>query len=90
MGIKFISPNKESGSNPIKYDEPLSYFAISEFIARTIEDNPFDQATINIRSLLSNLPTSAMVAENENSKMILYSDQPYIQLDNGMWTKYPQ
>lgn len=90
VGIKFISPNKESGSNPIKYDEPLSYFAISEFIARTIEDNPFDQATINIRSLLSNLPTSAMVAENENSKMILYSDQPYIQLDNGMWTKYPQ
>jgi cellulose synthase operon protein YhjU len=89
VGIKFISPNKREVVRPVKNSEPLSYFAISEFIARTIEDNPFNNANINIRSLLSNLPTSAMVAENENSKMILYSDQPYIQLDNGMWTKYP-
>lgn len=89
VGIKFISPNKRAVANPIKNNELLSYFAISEFIARTIEENPFNNANINIRSLLSNLPTSAMVAENENSKMILYSDQPYIQLGNGMWTKYP-
>lgn len=89
VGIKFIGPNKRATTKPVKNSEPLSYFAISEFIARTIEENPFNNSTINIRSLLSNLPTSAMVAENENSKMILYSEQPYIQLGNGIWTKYP-
>jgi len=39
---------------------------------------------------LENLPKAPKVAENEGTIMMYINQRPYIQLDGGDWTPYPQ
>ena len=85
--VKFIGPDiKHDGLNVV--DETMSYFSLSELINNTMKLDLFT-GTVPINRVLDNLPTSAKVAENEDTVMMYIKGQPYIQLDGGEWTKYP-
>ncbi|CCQ11148.1 FIG002337: predicted inner membrane protein [Pseudoalteromonas luteoviolacea B = ATCC 29581] len=89
VGIKFISSTQNKIGQGLKYREPVSYFALSELIARTLHNNPFDGRNIDLEELLSDLPQSTMVAENKGTKMIVFDNKPFIQLDGESWQRYP-
>jgi len=85
--VKFIGPDiKHTGLNVV--DETMSYFSLSELINNTMKLDLFT-GTVPINRVLDNLPTSAKVAENQDTVMMYIKGQPYIQLDGGEWTKYP-
>ncbi|NUJ23867.1 MULTISPECIES: cellulose biosynthesis protein BcsG, partial [unclassified Pseudoalteromonas] len=79
--VKFIGPDiKHDGLNVV--DETMSYFSLSELINNTMKLDLFT-GTVPINRVLDNLPTSAKVAENEDTVMMYIKGQPYIQLDGG-------
>jgi hypothetical protein len=86
--IKFIGPNI-SHTGLIEITDSTSYFALSEIISRALRSNVFSGNT-SIRSLLEDLPLAPKVAENEDTIMMYINKRPYIQLDGGEWTLYPQ
>jgi cellulose synthase operon protein YhjU len=88
VGIKFIGPNYKVKQKTIVSSEPVSYLALSELLARVNQTNPFESPS-NLATLLSGLPTTPVVAENSGVKMLMYSGQPYVQLDDGEWQRYP-
>lgn len=86
--VKFIGANvKHSGL--IEVSEPTSYFALSELVNRALRSDVFSGAG-SIRGLLDNLPIAPKVAENQDTIMMYINQRPYIQLDGGEWTAYPQ
>ncbi|MDN3376975.1 MULTISPECIES: cellulose biosynthesis protein BcsG [unclassified Pseudoalteromonas] len=86
--IKFIGPNvRHSGLIEVK--DSTSYFGLSEIISRALRNDIFSGES-SIQSLLDNLPRAPKVAENEDTIMMYIGNKPYIQLDGGEWTAYPQ
>ncbi|CAM3811541.1 MULTISPECIES: cellulose biosynthesis protein BcsG [Pseudoalteromonas] len=86
--VKFIGANvKHSGL--IEVSDPTSYFALSELVSRALRNDVFSGAG-SIRALLENLPVAPKVAENQDTIMMYINKRPYIQLDGGEWTAYPQ
>lgn len=86
--IKFIGPNvRHTGLIEVK--DSTSYFGLSEIISRALRNDVFAGKS-SIQSLLDNLPRAPKVAENEDTIMMYINNRPYIQLDGGEWTLYPQ
>ncbi|WP_024610235.1 cellulose biosynthesis protein BcsG [Pseudoalteromonas sp. TB64] len=88
VAIKFIGPDVQSYSQ-IVIDESTSYFALSELINKTLQTNLFG-GNSSIANLLENLPKAPKVAENADTIMMYVNKRPYIQLDGGDWSAYPQ
>ncbi|MBU77189.1 MAG: cellulose biosynthesis protein BcsG [Pseudoalteromonadaceae bacterium] len=85
--VKFIGP-KLQHSQLTEVNETMSYFSLSELINNAFELDIF-AAKVPVKRVLDNLPTSAKVAENQDTVMMYFKNEPYIQLDGGEWTKYP-
>jgi len=85
--VKFIGP-KLQHSQLTEVNETMSYFSLSELINNAFELDIF-AAKVPVKRVLDNLPTSEKVAENQDTVMMYFKNEPYIQLDGGEWTKYP-
>ena len=88
VAIKFIGPNVQPYSQ-IVIDDSTSYFALSELVSKTLQTDVFggNNSTAN---LVENLPKAPKVAENADTIMMYVNKRPYIQLDGGDWSVYPQ
>ncbi|MGO2010660.1 MAG: cellulose biosynthesis protein BcsG [Pseudoalteromonas sp.] len=86
--IKFIGPNVRH-SELIEVKDSTSYFGLSEIISRALSNDVFSGKS-SIQSLLVDLPLAPKVAENEDTIMMYMNNRPYIQLDGGEWTAYPE
>ena len=74
----------------IVIDQPSSYLALSELVARSVDGKIFTEASVNWQDLLKGLPQTAPVSENDNAIVIQYQGKPYIRLNGGDWVPYPQ
>jgi cellulose synthase operon protein YhjU len=88
VAIKFIGPDIHSDSQII-IDKSTSYFALSEIISKSLQTNLFG-GNGSIANLLERLPRAPKVAENADTIMMYVNKRPYIQLDGGDWSIYPQ
>ncbi|GAB0110418.1 cellulose biosynthesis protein BcsG [Pseudoalteromonas distincta] len=88
VAIKFIGPDVKSYSQVV-IDESTSYFALSELVSKTLQTNVFG-GNNSVASLFENLPKAPKVAENADTIMMYVNQRPYIQLDGGDWSAYPQ
>ncbi|WP_289107406.1 cellulose biosynthesis protein BcsG [uncultured Pseudoalteromonas sp.] len=88
VAIKFIGSDVQNYSQ-IVVNESTSYFALSEIVSKTLKTNVFG-GNNSVANLLENLPKAPKVAENEGTIMMYINQRPYIQLDGGDWTPYPQ
>lgn len=86
--IKFIGPDVQSLSQ-IVIDDSTSYFALSELVAKALDTNFFG-GNNTAANLVDNLPKAPKVAENSGTIMMYINKRPYIQLDDGDWSVYPQ
>lgn len=89
VGIKFIGM-KAPQPTEIVVDQPSSYLALSELVARSVDGKLFTEASVNWQDLLKGLPQTAPVSENDNAIVIQYQGKPYIRLNGGDWVPYPQ
>jgi hypothetical protein len=71
-------------------DQPSSYLALSELVARSVDGKIFTEDSVNWQALLKGLPQTAPVSENDNAIVIQYQGKPYIRLNGGDWVPYPQ
>lgn len=88
VAIKFIGKNVQSYSQTL-VSESTSYFGLSELISGVLSTN-FFAGNGNIADLVDTLPRAPKVAENADTIMMYVNKRPYIQLDGGDWTPYPQ
>ncbi|KPW04447.1 cellulose biosynthesis protein BcsG [Pseudoalteromonas sp. P1-11] len=88
VAIKFIGSDVQNYSQ-IVVNKSTSYFALSEIVSKTLKTNVFG-GNNSVANLLENLPKAPKVAENEGTIMMYINQRPYIQLDGGDWTPYPQ
>lgn len=89
-GIKFFGMKAPHQGAPIEIDQPSSFLAISELVARSVDGKLFTEDSVNWDSLTSNLPQTAPVSENANAIVIQYQNKPYVRLNGGDWVPYPQ
>ncbi|AMH17520.1 cellulose biosynthesis protein BcsG [Hafnia paralvei] len=89
VGIKFIGM-KAPQPTEIIVDQPSSYLALSELVARSVDGKIFTESSVNWQALLKGLPQTAPVSENDNAIVIQYQGKPYIRLNGGDWVPYPQ
>jgi cellulose synthase operon protein YhjU len=88
VAIKFIGPDVQNYSQ-IVVDDSTSYFALSELVSKALQTDVFG-GNNSVANLLENLPTAPKVAENEGTIMMYVNQRPFIQLDGGDWSAYPQ
>ena len=88
VAIKFIGSDVQNYSQ-IVVDDSTSYFALSELVSKALQTDVFG-GNNSVANLLENLPTAPKVAENEGTIMMYVNQRPFIQLDGGDWSAYPQ
>lgn len=88
VAIKFIGKNVQSYSQTL-VSESTSYFGLSELISSVLSTN-FFAGNGHIADLVEALPRAPKVAENADTIMMYVNKRPYIQLDGGDWTPYPE
>ncbi|KTC89734.1 cellulose biosynthesis protein BcsG [Fluoribacter dumoffii] len=88
VGIKFIG--LKSKPTQIQLNEPSSYLAISELMARLVDGKIFKQENASLQELTKNLPKTAFVSSNEGVTVMKYQDKFYILLKgDSNWVPYP-
>ncbi len=90
VGVKFIGMKAPHQGSPIEINQPSSYLAISELVARSVDGKNFVADRVDWNALTSNLPQTAPVSENANAVVIQYQGKPWVRLGGGDWVPYPQ
>lgn len=88
VGIKFFGIKSKSAQ--IQINDPSSYLAVSELIARLVDGKIFNQDNVSLETLTRNLPKTAFVSSNEGVTVMKYQDKFYILLKgDSNWVPYP-
>jgi len=92
VGVKLVGMGAPASGGPRHVPEASSFLALSELVARVYTLNaqspPADR---DWDSLLTGLPVTPAVSENEGAKVVDYEGKPYLQLQGSSnWTPYPE
>lgn len=90
VGIKFVGMKAKHQGNMIEIDQPSSFLAISELVARLVDGKDFVADQVDWDALIKNLPQTAPVSENANAVVVQYQGKPWVRLNGGDWVPYPQ
>ncbi|WHP80196.1 cellulose biosynthesis protein BcsG [Edwardsiella anguillarum] len=90
VGVIFSGMKAPAPASPVLVDRPSSYLALSELVVRSLDGKIFTQPSVDWQALVSNLPQSAAVSENDNAIVMMYQGKPYVRLNGGDWVPYPQ
>lgn len=89
VGIKFFGMQAPHQGGALEVQEPSSYLAISELIARSVNGQLFSSTQPDWSALVQDLPQTAVVSENENAVVMAFQGKSYIRLNKGDWVLYP-
>ena len=88
--VKFFGMKAPHQGTAIDINQPSSYLAISELVARAVDGKIFTEETVDWSAFTGNLPQTAAVSENSNTVVMQYQGKPYVRLNGGAWVPYPQ
>lgn len=88
--VKFFGMKAPHQGAAVDINQPSSYLAISELVARAVDGKIFTEDTVNWSAFTGNLPQAASVSENSNTVVMEYQGKPYVRLNGGTWVPYPQ
>ena len=88
--IKFFGMKAPHQDAAIDINQPSSYLAISELVARAVDGKIFTEDSVDWSAFTGNLPQTAAVSENSNAVVVQYQGKPYVRLNGGSWVPYPQ
>ena len=76
---------------PLNVEENVSYFALSALLSRIMEHDFLSPgATLSLEELVSGLPLTEAVSENEGAIVLNYQGEPYLKLEGREWIRYPR
>lgn len=91
VGIKFTGLKTPNTKPPLQVSVPTSYLALSELISRLMDGRIFKDAELNLPTLVSGLPETAVVSSNEGVTVIDYQGNPFVLLKgDSSWVPYPK
>lgn len=88
--IKFFGMKAPHQGAAIDINQPSSYLAISDLVARAVDGKIFTEDSVDWSAFTGNLPQTAAVSENSNAVVVQYQGKPYVRLNGGSWVPYPQ
>ncbi|MEX3020426.1 cellulose biosynthesis protein BcsG [Kluyvera sp. STS39-E] len=88
--VKFFGMKAPHQGAAIDINQPSSYLAISELVARAVDGKIFTEDSVDWSAFTGNLPQTAAVSENSNTVVMQYQGKPYVRLNGGAWVPYPQ
>ncbi|MFC3188777.1 cellulose biosynthesis protein BcsG [Pseudocitrobacter faecalis] len=88
--VKFFGMKAPHQGAPIVIDQPSSYLAVSELVARAVDGKMFNEDSVDWQAYTNSLPQTAPVSENSNAVVMQYQGKPYVRLNGGDWVPYPQ
>ena len=88
--VKFFGMKAPHQGTAIDINQPSSYLAISELVARAVDGKIFTEDNVDWSAFTGNLPQTAAVSENSNTVVMQYQGKPYVRLNGGAWVPYPQ
>lgn len=88
--IKFFGMKAPHQGAAIDINQPSSYLAVSELVARAVDGKIFTEDSVDWSAFTGNLPQTAAVSENSNAVVVQYQGKPYVRLNGGSWVPYPQ
>ena len=88
--VKFFGMKAPHPGAAVDINQPSSYLAISELVARAVDGKIFTEDTVDWSAFTGNLPQTAPVSENSNTVVMQYQGKPYVRLNGGSWVPYPQ
>ncbi|MDW5377123.1 cellulose biosynthesis protein BcsG [Halomonas sp. HP20-15] len=90
VGLKLTGMAQPRQGEPLRVSEPTSYLAVSELVSRLVASDMFGAERVDWPGLLSGLPSTAPVSENEAVVVMPYQGVPYVRLKGDGWMPYPQ
>jgi cellulose synthase operon protein YhjU len=86
VGVILVNAVRSAQWTQIRVDEPTSYLAVSELLARFIADNPFDKASVTLEPYVASLPQTDFVAENDGITVMQIGRQNMMRSPDGSWS----
>lgn len=90
VGVRLIGTADKSPVSPVHVTGPTSFLALSDLIARVLNEDVFDASRINWNALIEGLPQTEHINENDGTIVMRYQDTPFIRLGGRNWIEYPR
>lgn len=87
VGLSFIGA-KNKPSNPLRIEQSSSFLALAELLNRIIAANAFKADQLDWQSLITELPETKLVSENEGVVSIWHNSASFVRIDNRNWVEY--
>lgn len=87
VGLSFIGA-KNKPSNPLRIEQSSSFLALAELLNRIIAANAFKADQLDWQSLITELPETKLVSENEGVVSIWHNNASFVRIDNRNWVEY--
>lgn len=88
VGVKVIGQDVTRKGSGVRIGDPSSYLALSQLIARLIENSPYGASGFNPADYIADLPPTDYVAENEGITMIRHKDRYWLRQGKEGWEEY--
>jgi len=88
VGIKVLGEGGSRQGETLMIDAETSYLAISQIVARMLETSPFSGGAYNPANYVNDLPTTALVSQNESTAILRHNGQYFWHQNNEDWGEY--
>lgn len=90
VGVRLIGTKDTAHVMPVHVTGQTSYLALSDMMARVLSGHIFEQASIDWRALITGLPETAPINENDGTIVMNNQNTPFIRLGGRTWIEYPK
>ncbi|MFA0440338.1 hypothetical protein BCU70_19435 [Vibrio sp. 10N.286.49.C2] len=90
VGVKFFGDTAFDNKKQVEVTAPVSFLALSDFIANVASSGVYDGDTTTLTSLVSGLPETPVVSQNSGTTMLEINGQQFYSFDAKSWTQYKQ
>lgn len=90
VGLKVIGNNMQRIGEQKHVAQQSSYLAIAHLVNQMLVQDVYSKNEFDPEKLLSNLPETPILSENEGSTVMQYNKNYYYTFDNNEWVKYDE
>ncbi|MCK9397626.1 MAG: cellulose biosynthesis protein BcsG [Methylobacter sp.] len=88
VGLKVIGNNMQRIGEQKHVAQPSSFLAIAHLVKQLLEQDVYGKNEFDPETLLSNIPETSWLSENEGSTVMQYNTNYYYSFDDSEWVKY--
>jgi cellulose synthase operon protein YhjU len=89
VGITLFGKSLKRTGLPVSINTPTSHLALSQVISNILDTDLYSSGQYDPQLLIENIPTTSLVAQNEDATLLRFKGKDYITLDEKTWSEYP-